>query len=204
MKFLIFSDLHKFNKENLNKIKEDFDLIITLGDIYPSTLKEIILFFPEKQIFGILGNHDGIDMFTSVNKRLETEKHYNLYNGDGIININLKEFKINNICFTGIEGCNKYKTFIPGYTQKESLNLDIPFSNILFSHDTGYKYMTQDDLAHKGLKGISRYIKRKKPKYHIFGHYHKNTAFTIKKTKCFCVYGCSIFDYETGVMKNIF
>lgn len=48
MKILLFSDLHNFDEEKLNKINIDPDLIIFLGDIKGRTLDQIIINFPNQ------------------------------------------------------------------------------------------------------------------------------------------------------------
>lgn len=35
-------------------------------------------------------------------------------------------------------------------------------------------------------------------------HHHKNIQFQKQDTVCYCIYGCSIFDSETGNIKNVF
>ena len=67
MKILFFSDLHDFDNEKLNKINIDPDLIILLGDIKRRILDQIIINFPNKTYFGVLGNHDAHGLFRNIN-----------------------------------------------------------------------------------------------------------------------------------------
>jgi Icc-related predicted phosphoesterase len=207
MKFLIFADLHQFNPLDLDKIKDDFDIIILLGDITTAAIKCILKKFDDKPVYGIYGNHDNEGMFESVDRILDMEYEiYGKVRGNYINNINLKSEYWNDIWFTGLNGSVKYKDKMIGYSQEEALDLYIPIANILFSHETGYLYINnkEDQKSHEGFKAISKYIKENRPKYHIFGHHHINTHFIEENTRCYCVYGCSVFDYETGNMKNIF
>ena len=103
MKILLFSDLHNFDEEKLNEIKIDPDLIVFLGDIKGRTLDQIIINFPNKTYFGVLGNHDEHGLFTNINTFIK------LRGGSEKIqdaNKNLLEF--NGITFTGLEGCVNY------------------------------------------------------------------------------------------------
>ena len=202
MKILLFADLHTFYKNDLSKIVDDYDICFFLGDIKSSTLKYIITNIKEVPIYAVLGNHDDKNVIISVNTYLQELKTYEMYQGYSLENINLKKYEYQEITFTGIEGSEKYKYNQPGYTQEESLQLNVPKADILFAHDTGWNYM--DDNRKIGLKGINQYIKNRQPKYHIFGHFHTNINFIEENTFCYCIYGCSIFDTEKNIIKNIF
>lgn len=207
MKFLIFSDLHNFDADNLKKIDNlEYDAIVFLGDVDARDLSRISCMYQTKPIYGILGNHDTTDIIDKANTLISiffgfvfrnTKCHF-------IENFNLEKVDFNGISFFGIEGCVKYKEKQVGFTQEEANKFNIPKVDILFSHDTGYQYMGRTNKAHEGFRVIDKYLKEQKPKYHIFGHYHENKEFNMYDTKCFCVVGCNLFDTETGIMKNIF
>lgn len=207
MKFLIFADLHQFDAEDIKKIKEDFDVIIFLGDIDAVAIRHILNKFPNKPAYAVLGNHDNENIFNSVNNLLMVEKAIFkepfLY---PLVNMNLNTIALDDLTFVGLQGSVKYKDKCIGYTQEEAASLIIPPADILFSHDSGYHFIPYEnyDMAHEGLLAISEYIEKKKPRYHIFGHHHKDMTINIGDTTCFCVYGCSIFNYEKGCMKKVF
>ena len=204
MKILLFADLHQFNIDNLEKIKDDFDIIVFLGDISASTIKAIINRFPEKKSYGILGNHDSKSIFQSINNQIEIENILMGTQKHKVIDLNLRKEELNEITFTGLEGSVKYKEHMIGYTQEEANNLTIPSADILLSHDSGYKWMDRYDEVHQGYEAISSYIIINKPKIHIFGHYHINKKFQIEQTSIYCIYGCSILDIETNNLEKIF
>ena len=206
MKFLLFADLHQFEPQLLNQIDQDFDVIILLGDINSVACKCILNAFPDYPIYGLYGNHDNVNLFESVNNILMIERQIR---GQvfchPIKNINLEQIIMNEVSFTGLHGSVKYSGSSVGYTQDEALHINIPASNILFSHETGYHYIPEHtDHAHEGYKVIAEYIEQKKPKYHIFGHHHVDIQFTKTETMCYGIYGCSIFDTQTGIMMKIF
>lgn len=206
MKFLIFSDLHEFQKESIEKIQDNFDLIVFLGDIKASTIQYIMDCFPDKKTYGVLGNHDDANLFQSINKINEIKYKHNLNKAITILNIHLAKVELGELSFTGLEGSLKYKDHMIGYTQQDYLDFDIPNSKILFSHDSGYLYFPykKGDLSHEGLIAISKYVKEKQPEYHIFGHHHSHSEFIKNNTKCICIYGCSLFDYSLGTIKYYF
>ena len=162
MKILFFSDLHDFDNEKLNKININPDLIIFLGDIKGRTLDQIIINFPNKTYFGVLGNHDGHGLFTNINTFIK------LRGGSEKIqdaNKNLLEF--NGITFTGLEGCVKYGRNSVGYDIDEEIIL--PKADILISHEGGYFDVENRLNAHQGYPQLSEYRKKFKPKYHFLG-----------------------------------
>ena len=208
MKILLFADLHQFEQEKIVLISEDgFDSIVFLGDIKASTIMYIINCFPGKKIYVMLGNHDDRNVFVSVNQQQKINEEFFGEKREKINNINLKRITIDGISFVGIEGSNKYKESMIGYTEKEAEKLDIPAPvDILLSHDSGYHDMKEYkmDDAHTGMKKISEYRKKEKPKFHIFGHFHVNCHFEKDDVKCFCIYGSAIFNTENGTINQIF
>ena len=211
MQFLIFSDLHQFDPLCLrifknSEIKDVANAIIFLGDINSLALQYVCNTFPNIPVYGVLGNHDTKNLIDVTNSHLELSKgvlreHFDF----PIVNLNLNRIETNEISFCGFEGSVTYREHSVGYTQEEALSFDIPKADILFSHETGdTSPCAKKDSVHNGYTAISKYIKEKQPRYHIFGHHHQNISFKIGKTKCFCVYGCSLFNFEAGTMQNIF
>lgn len=204
MKYLIFSDLHSFNASYLELIVEDFDILLFLGDIKASSFLRIRQYFPDKEIYAVLGNHDDKELFNFVNNQIK------IYNNFGlkmkyINDLHLKTIQCEDQKLAGFQGCVGYKHDGIMMTQEESSMISIPPSDILISHESGYHYVEPiTDQCHEGFLSISDYIEKQKPKYNLFGHHHKNIQFQKGSTICYCIYGCSIFDSETGFIKNIF
>lgn len=197
MKILLFSDLHNFDEEKLNKINIDPDLIIFLGDIKGRTLDQIIINFPNKTYFGVLGNHDEHGLFRNINTFIK------LRGGSEKIqdaNKNLLEF--NGITFTGLEGCVNYGRNHVGYDFDDEIVL--PKADILISHEGGYLDVKNNLNAHQGYPQLSEYRKEFKPKYHFFGHQHVQCEFIKDNVNCYCVYQCALFDFENKTYEKIF
>lgn len=189
MKILVIADTHGALNNILNNCKEELnvDLVILLGDIYRNELLIIDELFKEIPIIGIYGNHD-----------IE-----NLYERTHIKNIHKQLYYTNNISIIGFQGSIKYKpNQLFGYTQEESIQefKDLINCDILCCHDGPYKYGDND--AHIGLKGITKYIKKHKPKILLFGHHHKNNYFKLKHTECYNIYGISIFNMDKTKILN--
>ncbi len=197
MNILCIADIHVISEQNIqeliNAINTPVDCIILLGD-NPSNLI-IQLKKLNKKIFGIIGNHDTLNI-------LEYNK---------IENIHGKCLEFNNIIFTGISGSNKYKNInFPSLTQEESYHLasEMQKADILITHTSPYGYHEKNNDSHAGLSGILHYIKTHKPSYHFHGHQHINKISTIQhinsKTTIVGIYGATIINILTDSIQNIF
>lgn len=191
MKFLILSDLHYWTQKEQQYIVEltGYDSCFCLGDIcfdFLQTIKRIV----KSEIYGICGNHDTYKMLDEV----------------GITNIHGKCVTIGNIDCVGLQGSARY---LPDrdrcmYTQTESLKLvkTLPKADVLFTHDGLYNRYA--DPAHQGLKGVTYYARKQKPKYIIHGHKHIASCTKYHQSTIVCVYRAIVLDTITGEIKNVF
>lgn len=191
MKILAITDLHDWNKGELDLISVlKYDCCCLLGDI-PDKALEIVKRLVQKPLFGVLGNHDDLSTLSRC----------------GITNLDGKSAIINGVAITGFGGSHRYKNGdYPMLTQKESIVAAAfyPHGDILISHDTAYHAMKRLDNAHCGLKGISRYISRHKPQLNICGHYHENKRLKFKRCDLICVYRCAIISFPEKMVEWIF
>lgn len=138
-----------------------------------------------------VGNHDNFDNLARA----------------GIENINNKIIDINGIKILGFEGSHRYKKGnFPMLSQEESLELlkNSPKADILVSHDAPY-YLYSKNMAHCGLKGISKYLLKNKVPINIHGHHHINSVLKFKNgTTVIGVYRCAILDIKNKKRKLIF
>ena len=174
MKALIIADTHCGMQDEY--LTDDCDLVIMLGDHSITDIK--IVETLGKPIYRISGNHDvqydGLNTIDFHNKLIE-----------------------NNVSFVGWQGSSMYKHGqVYGYTQKESLVVykTMPKATILFAHDG--EYQSDKDDAHCGLKGITKYLKKKKPVTFIHGHLHNRKHYTLYNTDCYCTYGVVLFEFD--------
>lgn len=162
---LIITDTHGHIRNSFHTFLEDVenvDIIFTLGDIDFRDHEELKNIKKIKDIpkFGVLGNHD----------------YFNDLKNNGIESIHGKLITYNGIRITGMYGSHKYKnTDAPMLTDEESEQIAIllPECDLFITHDWG-KHEEMNNHAKKGLTGITKYINRQKPIYHIHGHIHEN------------------------------
>lgn len=188
---LIIADLHDWTLSELEYIRElEYDCCCLLGDIPEAPLK-VIKQLVQKPIFGVLGNHDTLTTLSDC----------------GIADLNNKSVTINGVTLAGFGCSNRYKPGeYPMLTQKESIAVaaNCPPCDILISHDTAFGIMKRKDNAHCGLKGISNYIKRRKPKLNICGHYHENIHQNFKHCDILCIYRCALVTFPSISSEIIF
>lgn len=167
IKAVIFTDLHAKYFTLIDKVfasAEDFDVCFTLGDIDLDQLKYIKSKSGDKSVYGIAGNHDPLSIIDQ----------------SGINNLHRSIIDINNIIFAGFSGSHRYKDDSLDYAmftheQSKKAMQEMEKCDILISHDAPYDfYGMKNTPAHCGLKGISKYAKKKKCKAIIHGHYHDN------------------------------
>ena len=171
--------------ENI-EFKYDFDFCVLLGDIPPRAI-EIIAQSITKPIFAVGGNHDTIDMFPFAN----------------ITYLDGRMASVNGYTIAGISGSNRYKEdktlFMLAQDESKFVANKLPKADILISHDSAYHIFGKDDNK-CGLKGISSYIKRKKPVLHLHGHYHRHQRYRLHKTNCICTYRVSLYKSDGTIL----
>ena len=192
MKLLCCADFH--NSAELTgfgaRAKEDApDVIVTLGDISVQDLRIIkhtadALGIPA---IGVCGNHDEVDTLVKT----------------GIDDLHGKAKTIKGVSFAGISGSLRYKPSSNMFlTQRESIDIakKLPKADVLITHDKAYTGWLVDTKAqyakdpHAGLVGITKYIRKNKPKYHLYGHLHQRMAEKKHGTTSICVYGIQLID----------
>ena len=176
IKLLIICDTHNTlqneDADEIERLSKEADAVIFAGDGNQYVMNVINPLIPQNKVFGILGNHDSENIL----------KFY------GIINIHGRVIKVNGVKIAGWGGTYRYKNkLLLSFTQKESLSFakELPAADILISHDTSFQKHSSDD-CHMGLKGISWYIRKKKPLYHIHGHLHQKYKKPGKTTQIGC------------------
>lgn len=188
LKILFITDTHNclaHSDKDINYLKNlkntDYDICLTLGDINNADFEIIKNIIPVEKLYGIVGNHDSINILESNN----------------IKNINGQVIECKGVKIAAIMGSNKYKDGNYGMmTQEECLILEQNMDNadILISHDKAYVYDRHDNV-HDGLKGITDYIYRNHIPLHIHGHLHEEYEETLKNgTKSICVYQIKLLE----------
>lgn len=192
MKLLCCADFH--NSVDLMdfgaKVKKNaFDVIVTLGDISIQDLSVVknTADALEIPVIGVCGNHDEVDALVKV----------------GIEDIHGKSQTINGVSFAGMGGSLRYKPSGNMFlSQRESIEVAaaLPKADVFITHDkpyTGWFVDTKSQYAkdpHAGLVGITKYIRKNRPKYHLYGHLHQRMTEEKHGTTSMCVYGIQLVD----------
>ncbi|WCK57479.1 metallophosphoesterase family protein (plasmid) [Aneurinibacillus sp. Ricciae_BoGa-3] len=189
MNALVFADLHVVDyttwQSFLNIDQTRFDTVWILGDIDIMFLISIKEHFSDKPIVGVHGNHDYLGDLEYCN----------------IPNLHGKHVRVGNLQLVGVEGCVRYKRGkAPIHTQEET-NLvlgELPFADVVLSHNSPKGIHDRGDLAHEGYEGLLTYMETKKPAYVLHGHQHKNIKSRYQQTEVIGMYGGVILNTETG------
>ena len=180
---LIITDTHNclyYDQVSMEIVKNsEYDVCLILGDVSNNDIFEILKYVPYDKIWGILGNHDGLDRFDEFNIR----------------NLNGKVINVNGVKIAAIQGSHRYKQGNYGmYTHEESLKIAdaTPKADILVSHDRPF-LIDNNDNVHDGLKGITYYCYKNHVKYEIHGHLHEESEELLKNgTKVYGKYKVSL------------
>lgn len=192
MKLLCCADLHNsfdlthFETQTYDK---EPDLIVTLGDISVQDLRIIKRTADNLGIsaIGVCGNHDEPFALESVD----------------IDDLHGKVKTIDGVSFAGIGGSLRYKPSGNMFlTQQQSIDIakKLPKADVLITHDkpyTGWFVDTKSQFAkdpHAGLVGITKYIRKNQPKYHLYGHLHQRMTEEKYGMTSMCVYGIQLVD----------
>lgn len=196
MKILFISDLNVcLEEEKLKEIYQNtnYDVIISLGNNLPYDFEILFKYKkPNVKVYGLLG----------------TNNTFKDFDGFDVKNINGSVIPLRGKRVFGLEGGYLYKDADSPMYEDFQINRvlsKLPYVDLLCSHTGPTGFYDDSDPYLRGFKGLQVYVKKQKPKYHVFGHYEENKEFlTFDKTKSFCVYGISLFDFDTGKMTNLY
>lgn len=196
-RLLAFADLHSISRAEWDMIicfdYDRVDAVVLQGDIcraYAERIRRIVP--PHVPVLYVLGNHDG----------------WNEYDGlRSMTNLDGRVVTVNNIRMAGMAGSTRYKpdSTVVMRSQKEAKKImgKLPAADVLITHASPY-HMLADDDAHEGFRAISRYIAKRRPAYHLFGHHHIDHKEKTGSTTCICVFGCAVINVGTGKTTKIF
>ncbi len=163
----LLSDIHSPDYFRMMEINPDeFDVVLTLGDIDSGTIDYILFKSRWVKVFGIYGNHDPKEI-------------------PGVTALDKKIVEVNGFKISGVSGVNKYYSCFHSYSErkvKKKLK-KIGYVDILISHSPPYSVSKDEDLIHRGFKAIDDYILKFSPKYVIYGHLGKKQKHLIGTTE---------------------
>lgn len=158
MRILAISDRPPKRKIKEIISEQTIDLIVTLGDLDQSQIRELedITHIPK---IGVYGNHDSGMYFEPL----------------GIQNMHLATYEQGGIVFGGFQGCVRYKENPDAImcTQEEATELlkDFPRVDVFLAHCPPYGINDEpEEVTHQGFKAFRDYIERHQPAYLFHGH----------------------------------
>lgn len=187
LRILFITDTHgmlAYEKDVVGYISglNNYDCCILLGDHSTNDIKIIKNIVPNERLYGVLGNHDG----------------WELYRDNDIKNISGKVIEINGVKIAGIGGSYKYKNSdeYAMYTHESSIKIadEMQSADVLISHDGPYIKEKYGE-SHDGLKGITEYIYKNYVPIHVHGHIHEESEEILKNgTRSICIYGAKLLE----------
>ena len=154
---LILTDLHHdVPSEHFGLLENlEYDVCLLLGDIKPSNLRQIKNIIPSEKLYGVLGNHDELDLYQKYDiKELSINEPIYI------------KGEVSDLSIIGLSGSYRYKKCNQCMiTQEESLEKckTAPDEFDLFvSHDYPVNFYDPEylDDAHPGLEGINYILNR--------------------------------------------
>ncbi|MEM8857157.1 MAG: metallophosphoesterase [Chloroflexota bacterium] len=173
LRIYALSDIHSPDDFHMPELDPDqFDLVVTLGDIDDGTLDYIIYMAKDVPCIGVPGNHDS-------------------HRPAGLNNLHGKMVVVNGVRIAGIGGAKKYKDHPHHYTdaQMKIMMWGLPTADLVISHSPPLATSTKEDPIHQGFSSFDRYIEKHQPQVWIHGHTGKKFTGNIDNTD---VYGVSV------------
>ena len=151
------------------------DILISLGDLFDSSIEKAFYKYGCKNAFAVKGNHDSDAKFADY----ITPLHFNIATYKGLT-------------FGGFNGCWKYKD--KGHHLYEQFEVSnklrsFPRVDVFVAHNSPFGVHERDSEVHQGFEGFTEYIERNQPKYFLHGHQHCNALSKIGPTEIIGVYG---------------
>ena len=163
---------------------ESADVLISLGDIWDSTIEKAQAAYGCTTVFAVKGNHDSAAPFPSS----VTDLHFNVTRHEGIR-------------FGGFSGSWKYKP--RGHHMFEQFEVtkalrSFPAVDVFVAHNSPTGFHERDSDVHQGFEAFADYIDRVQPRYFLHGHQHVNQVSQKGETTIIGVFGEATIDLEIG------
>lgn len=163
------------------------DLLISLGDVWDTTIERAQSMYACSKAFAVRGNHDSVAPFA-----------------DSVTDLHARATEYEGVTFGGFEGSWKYKPrghhLFEQYEVSKALQ-DFPYVDIFVAHNSPRGVHERDSEVHQGFDAFLDYVERKQPRYFLHGHQHLNEVSDLGRTKIFGVFGEGAFDLQTGANK---
>lgn len=159
---------------------EAVDLVISLGDLWDSTIEKARIRYRPGRTFAVRGNHDSNAPFApSV-----TPLHGSVVHHAGM-------------SFGGFNGSWRYKPRGHHLYEQEEVRKALesfPRVDVFVAHNSPAGCHERDTEVHQGFEGFRDYILRARPSYFIHGHQHLSATSLIGETTVIGVFGEILVD----------
>lgn len=168
----------------------DVDLLISVGDLWDSTIQRARDLYEPRHVFAVRGNHDSAAPFPS-----------------GVLDLHLNVIEHKGIRFGGFKGSWKYKP--RGHHMFEQAEVEealrfFPAVDVFVAHNSPAEIHERDSDVHRGFVGFVDYIDRVQPSYFLHGHQHINQISQRGKTTVQSVFGEALIEMDIGTARNSF
>ena len=163
---------------------ESAEVLISLGDIWDSTIEKAREAYGCATVLAVKGNHDSAAAFPSP-----------------IIDLHLKVVEYEGVRFGGFSGSWKYKP--RGHHMFEQFEVtqalrSFPAVDVFVAHNSPMGFHERDPDVHQGFEGFADYIDRVRPRYFLHGHQHVNQLSQLGETTIIGIFGEAALDLEFG------
>lgn len=156
------------------------DVLISLGDLWDSTIAKAAERYRPSRIFAVRGNHDTAAPFAAE-----------------VTPLHLKVASHNGLTFGGFDGSWRYKPRGHHlYDQEEAVILlqSFPRVDVFMAHNSPRGIHERDEEVHQGFDALLDYVRKHQPAYLLHGHQHLNAVSHIGATQVIGVYGERIME----------
>ena len=160
------------------------DLLISLGDLWDSTIEKARGRYRPERTFAVRGNHDSNAPFASS----VTLLHGSVVHHAGM-------------SFGGFDGSWRYKPRGHHLYDQEEVRRALesfPRVDVFVAHNSPAGCHERDTEVHQGFEGFRDYILRARPKYFFHGHQHLRATTLIGETTVVGVFGEMLADLFPG------
>lgn len=160
------------------------DLLISLGDLWDSTIEKARARYHPAKTFAVRGNHDSNAPFASF----ITPLHGSVEHQAGM-------------SFGGFNGSWRYKPRGHHLYEQEEVRKALesfPRVDVFIAHNSPAGCHERDIEVHQGFEGFRDYILREQPRYFIHGHQHLSAVTLLGETTVIGVFGEILVDLQPG------
>ena len=187
LRLYVLTDIHSPDYFVMPEIHADqFDMVLTLGDIDEGTLDYISHMSRQVPIFGIPGNHDTHSL-------------------PGVTNLHGRVVDYKGIRIGGMGGARKYKDHRYHYTDREMRfrMMGMPAVDLFISHAPPFQTSQNEDYIHQGFEAFDHYIAKHSPQFWLHGHLSKNLRHEMDDTKVFGIRERMPIHVEVDLEKSV-